>query len=78
MREKPYSTLGSSAAKGVLAFALLAVPGEKVQANVFECHWQTSCDIQGGCYGSAFVQVGCEIWCYMDGGQHLSGYAVCS
>jgi hypothetical protein len=71
-------TLGMSAAKAALAMALLALPGQAVDATYWECNHTTGCNVANGCSGSGIAYTGCQVWCYNNGGQEFSGYANCS
>lgn len=71
-------TLAMSAAKATLAMALLALPGQPVGAQVWECNHTVGCNVYDSCEGSGIAYTGCEVWCYWNGGQVLNGYANCS
>jgi len=72
------TTLAMSAAKAALAMALLALPGQQVDADYWECNHTMGCNVSLGCEGSGIAYTGCQVWCYNNGGQEFSGYADCS
>ena len=63
----------------ILAIALLiAGHTSVVGATRFYCSAQhPNCSESEYCEGTGYAWAGCEIWCYINQGQELSGYADC-
>jgi hypothetical protein len=63
----------------LLAVALLAgAHSSLANAEEWFCNQEEPCNYEDSCEGTGLAWADCEIWCYVNAGQYLSGYANCA
>lgn len=70
--------IGTTAVKVLAAAAFIAGYSVVTEATQWYCTAQhENCSESEYCEGTGIAWSGCQIWCYINQGQELSGYADC-
>lgn len=70
-------TVKRSVLKLVAVALLVGSHSSLATATEYFCNGQGPCSDVDSCEGTGIAWSGCELWCYINGGQQQSGYADC-
>lgn len=64
----------------ISAMILLFLNGTSAFATWYACDegYGQGCPHHAVCSGTGWAYASCQLWCYISGGQYLSGYANCT